>query len=81
LNLGTGTMTSIGSVIKLLEELSGGIVVDTDQPVAGPMQFQCDMTTLNRLIDWKPEVGIEEGVRRTFNAMKHQLSKKLAHTS
>lgn len=36
----------------------------------GPMQFRCHIATLSRLIDWRPEVSVEEGVRRTFEFAK-----------
>lgn len=70
LNLGTGTQTSVREVVDTLREISGCPITDLDQPVSGPMRFQCDMTTLNKLIDWKPQYTTEEGVRRTFELMK-----------
>lgn len=70
LNLGTGTQTSVREVVDTLREISGCPITDLEQPVSGPMRFQCDMTTLNKLIDWKPQYTTEEGVRRTFELMK-----------
>ena len=70
LNLGTGTQTSVAEVVNTLREISGCPITDKDQPVSGPMRFQCDMTTINRLIDWKPRYTTEAGVRRTFELMK-----------
>lgn len=70
LNLGTGVMTSIGRVVDILQEVSSGTVHSLDRPVPGPMRFQCDMTTIRNLIDWTPRVGIEEGVRRTYETMR-----------
>jgi nucleoside-diphosphate-sugar epimerase len=69
LNLGTGVMTSVRRVIDVLEEVSGCPILVRNEPVQGPMQFRCDMTTLNRLIDWKPRVSIEQGIRRTYELM------------
>ena len=69
LNLGTGTMTSIARVKEILEQVSGGVIGVLDKPVQGPMKFQCDMTTINRLIDWTPR-SIEAGLRSTFEAMR-----------
>jgi len=69
LNLGTGTMTSIARVKEILEQVSGGVIEVLDKPVQGPMKFQCDMTTINRLIDWTPR-SIEAGLRSTFEAMR-----------
>jgi nucleoside-diphosphate-sugar epimerase len=70
LNLGSGTMTSIRRVVDVLQEISGSPIEVGDEPVQGPMRFRCDTATLERLIDWKPEVSVEEGVRRTFEAMR-----------
>ena len=70
LNLGTGTVTSVARVRELLEQVSGGTITVLDNPVQGPMRFQCDMSTLHRLIDWRPCYPIDEGIRRTFETMK-----------
>ena len=69
LNLGTGTMTSVEIVKEALEEASGGTIDVLDIPVQGPKQFQCDMTTLNRLIEWTPRYSTAEGVRQTYKTM------------
>ncbi|MDQ3061846.1 MAG: NAD(P)-dependent oxidoreductase, partial [Acidobacteriota bacterium] len=70
LNLGTGTQTAVGEIVNTLLEISGCPVTDLDQPVSGPMKFRCDMTTINRLIDWSPRYSTREGVRRTYELMK-----------
>ncbi len=69
LNLGTGTTTSVAEIVDLLRELSGCPITDEGREVNGPMEFRCDMTTLNSLIDWKPQYSTEEGVRRTYELM------------
>jgi nucleoside-diphosphate-sugar epimerase len=70
LNLGTGTMTSIRRVKEMLERVSGGAITVRDEPVQGPMRFQCDLSTLDRLIDWTPRYSIEAGIRSTYDTMK-----------
>jgi UDP-glucose 4-epimerase len=70
LNLGTGTMTSVRHIVEMLEEISGCPIVDRNQPVTGPMKFQCDMTTMNNLIDWSPRYSTEDGVRHTYEVLK-----------
>lgn len=70
LNLGTGTMTPVRRVVKILEELSDGTIIDLDRPVGGPMRFRCDMTTLERLIPWRPRHSIEDGIARTYELMR-----------
>jgi nucleoside-diphosphate-sugar epimerase len=70
--LGSGVMTPVREVIDLLAELSGCPVVSRDQPVSGPLEFRADLTTLQRIVDWRPRVSIEEGVRRSFEFEKRR---------
>jgi nucleoside-diphosphate-sugar epimerase len=70
LNLGTGTMTQVRSVVDLLRELSGSEIEDQDHELSGPMRFQCDMTTVSRIIDWKPRYSVSEGIEQTYSLMK-----------
>ncbi|MEP6917965.1 MAG: NAD(P)-dependent oxidoreductase [Acidobacteriota bacterium] len=74
LNLGTGTMTGVRHVVEVLRDVSGCPIEDLDRPVTGPMQFQVDPTTLSRLIDWHPEVSVEEGIRRTYEFTRRQFA-------
>lgn len=69
LNLGTGAMTSVKRVVEILEEISGCPIADLNQEVSGPMRFQCDMTTIHRLIPWRPRFTIEAGIQRTWEMM------------
>jgi nucleoside-diphosphate-sugar epimerase len=73
-NLGTGIMTPVGEVVDILQEISGYPIHDRDIAVQGPMEFQVDTSTLFRLIEWRPQVSVREGVRRTYLAMKAHLT-------
>jgi nucleoside-diphosphate-sugar epimerase len=77
-NLGTGVMTSVRRVVEILEEISGRQITDLGLDVSGPMRFQCDMTTMNRLVQWRPRFSIEEGIRRTWDRMKTWKEEKQA---
>lgn len=74
LNLGTGTMTSVGEIVAHLEELSGCPIAVRDAPVQGPMRFQVDTTLVHRLTGWTPRIPIAEGVRDTFEKMRAWLA-------
>lgn len=69
-NLGTGTMTQVRSIVDLIQELSGCEIEDRDCEVTGPMRFQCDMSTINRIIDWNPRYSLRAGVTSTYSLMK-----------
>lgn len=70
LNLGTGTMTQVRQVVDILSAISGCPIIDLQKPVSGPMQFRCDPSTIERLIEWRPRYSIEDGVRRTYTLTK-----------
>ncbi len=73
LNLGTGTMTPVRRILGILREISGCAISVRNVPVDGPMEFCCDISMLNRLIEWAPKVSIEEGVRRTYEFARAYL--------
>ena len=73
LNLGTGTMTSIGRIVEIFRALTGCEITNLNRPVQGPMKFVADMTTMNRIIEWQPEVSIEEGVRLVYEKTREGL--------
>ena len=74
LNLGTGTMTSVGEIVALLEDLSGCPITVRDVPVQGPMRFQVDTTLVHQLTGWTPRISVAEGVRDTFEKMREWLA-------
>jgi len=70
LNLGTGVATPVGRIVAVLEGLTGVKITDLCLPITGPPHFRCDMTTIESLIDWRPRISVDEGVRRTFEQMR-----------
>lgn len=69
-NLGSGTMTSVGRVAEIVEGVSGKQIRDLDKPVSGPMQFRFDISLVNRLTGWTPAHTLEEGIQETYDRMK-----------
>ena len=65
--LGSGEATSIADVVEILRNITGLPIISLDKPVSGPMRFQADISRLQSLIEWAPRVGLEEGIRRTWN--------------
>jgi GDP-L-fucose synthase len=69
LNIGTEEEIKIGDLVKLIVGLSGktpGIVFDTGKP-AGQARRNADITKAKSLIDYAPEVPLEEGLRSTID--------------
>lgn len=69
-NLGTGNSASIGRITEILEDISGKKIIDLNKNVSGPMNFQCDISLVNKLTGWTPKHSLEEGLRLTYERMK-----------
>jgi len=59
------------TVLKLAETIvrlagSDSKIVFRDLPVDDPKQRRPDITRARKLIGWEPEVGLEDGLRRTL---------------
>lgn len=70
-NIGSGREISIGDLVELLVKISGKdarVVSDADRlrPAGSEVErLLCDNTRAREWAGWKPEVGLEEGLRRT----------------
>jgi NAD dependent epimerase/dehydratase len=71
-NIGTGTEISIRDVVGFVQQMVGkelSITQDVERlrPEESEVQRLCaDIHKAQRLIAWQPEVGLEEGLRYTF---------------
>lgn len=73
INLGGGAKpVSISKLIKMLEELLGKKAKVVKKPFhkADLRETSADITKAERLLDWKPEVNLEEGLKRTVTWYK-----------
>jgi len=67
INIGTGRGTSVNQIFAALQAATG----DTTTPLAGPprpgdvRQIWLDSALAERELGWRPEVGLDEGIRRT----------------
>ncbi len=72
-NLGSGTMSSVGDVCDILEKLSGKKIDSLNIPVSGVMKFQTDISLLKNLTGWLPKHNLVEGLTKSFGIMKKSL--------
>ena len=75
INLGTGKKIQISEVVKIIEKISGKKITSLDKEVGGVMDFEADISLLQGLTNWKPKHTIEEGLQKTYDAMKLNLEK------
>ena len=72
-NLGTGLEHGLGEVAGKLAALLGARVVCLSQEAFGPGRQMCDRRLAQRVLGWRPSVGLEEGLERTVQAFREQL--------
>jgi hypothetical protein len=56
-------------LVKKLESVSGlQAVIDEENPspVPIPMNYVSDLLLVTQELDWKPEIGLEEGLKTLF---------------
>ena len=76
INLGTGVEVSVGEVVERVMKLVGReIPVVTDEERLRPARSEVERLLANaskaqRVIDWMPEVSLDEGLRRTVEWMR-----------
>ncbi len=72
LNLGTGRETDVNSLFRLLCEACGVHAPEFHGPAKpGEQRRSCiDSALAEKVLGWRPEVGLEEGLRRTVEFFK-----------
>ena len=70
INLGTGKMSSLKEICKIIEELSGKKIISENKIVSGPMEFVTDISKVTELTGWTPKHDIASGLKKTYEMMK-----------
>ncbi len=70
-NLGGGAKNtlSLRELVAKMEEVSGcQAVIDEENPLPAPvpMNYVSDLTLVGQELDWQPEIGLDEGLRKLF---------------
>ena len=71
LNIGSGKDISIGHLAEMVRDIvgfKGAIVWDTTKPDGTPRKL-LDITQIIEL-GWKPEIGLAQGLERTYQEYK-----------
>ena len=72
INIGTGRETSVLDLVEALRDLTGNQDFEPEFAPARPGEVQrisLDAARAESELSWKPEVGLEEGLRRTLDAV------------
>jgi len=82
LNLGSDRMVTINELAKIVAKIAG--IEITIKHIPGPMGVRgrnSDNTRLREVLEWEPQITLEEGLKRTYNWIEQQVAKKLATES
>ena len=71
INLGTGKMTSLKEICKVIHQLSGKKILSENKKVTGPMEFVTDISKLTQITGWKPKHDIVSGLKKTYEKMNN----------
>jgi nucleoside-diphosphate-sugar epimerase len=66
---GSGNALSLSELLEKMEEVTGlQSVVDQENPLPAPvpMNYVSDLTLIKQELDWKPEIGLDEGLKTLF---------------
>jgi nucleoside-diphosphate-sugar epimerase len=77
LNLGQDRMVTINQLADMVAEIAG--VRIEKKHVPGPMGVRgrnSDNTLLRKVLDWEPEISLEEGLARTYGWIEEQVREK-----
>ena len=66
INLGTGKMSSLKEICKIIEELSGKKIISENKIVSGPMEFVTDISKVTELTGWTPKHDIASGLKKNL---------------
>jgi GDP-D-mannose 3', 5'-epimerase len=78
LNLGQDRMVSINELADLIAEIAGCTIVK--KHVDGPQGVRgrnSDNTRLREVLEWEPEISLEEGLARTYAWIEEQVREQL----
>jgi NAD dependent epimerase/dehydratase len=81
INLGSGREISIGDLAGLIARLAGSpVTIESDRQRMRPAKSEVDRlladnTLARELLGWEPVIGLEEGIQRTIEWMKHNMER------
>jgi GDP-L-fucose synthase len=80
INIGANRETTIRELVELIVALSGlapQVEYDRSKPEGQPRR-NCDTRKMKAVLDWEPEVSLEEGLRRTIEWYRGQANRAYA---
>ena len=73
-NVASGTMSSVLNIVKILEDVSKTKIEVGDGEHTGHLQFQADISLLNKLTGFQPKYELHSGLEKTYFKMKEMYN-------
>lgn len=76
LNIGSDRLVTINELVAIISKVSGkkfNVEYDLSKP-QGVRGRNADLTLVERILGWKPEISLEEGIKRTYLWAEKNLS-------
>jgi nucleoside-diphosphate-sugar epimerase len=75
INIGSGDETRVADIAKHIADKLNAELKFLNKDVIGSMRLCCDNSYARRHINWKPEVAFKDGLNKTIEWYKNNLSK------
>jgi UDP-glucose 4-epimerase len=77
-NLGSGKATAVKDVVELIFKITGRRtdIQDLGERPGDPPRLMADITKVQRELGWRPEVSLEDGLRRTIAGIEKRLGRE-----
>ena len=75
INVGSGKKISINYLTRTIEKITGHKIFNKNLKVEGPHKYYHNISKLKKIINWKPRIDLEEGLKLTWQRMKYLNSK------
>ncbi len=82
LNLGQDRMVTINQLVDMIAEIAG--IEITKKHIPGPQGVRgrnSDNTRLKEVLNWEPQISLEDGLAHTYAWIEKQVQAKLEHES
>lgn len=81
LNMGQDRMVSINEFADIVAEVAGVEIEKVHVPgPEGVRGRNSDNTNLRKVLDWEPEISLEEGLAKTYRWIEQQVREKIKHS-
>ncbi len=76
INIGSDRLVSINELADMAIKISGKKIEKTHDLTApqGVRGRNADLTLVKKVLNWQPQVTLEDGLTRTYNWIEEQLS-------